>query len=110
MKTASAIGRAGLTLNSALQAPAAAAGQSHRRAPSHAEVESRLGEMDLRGAWYHEVQSRCSEMLAIAGTGILLYSASLFLHPTGEVCFPTTNTLPGLTTSSPSPANGGFLP
>lgn len=82
MKTASAIDHARFALSAALQPPAAGAGQSHRRAPSHDEVERRPGEVDARGAWYHEVQSRCSEMLAIAGTGILLYSASLFLHPT----------------------------
>jgi hypothetical protein len=109
MKTASAIDDTRLALSAALQAPATGAGQSHRRAPSHDEVERRFGEVDTRGAWYLDVQSRCSEMLAIAGTGILLYSASLFLHPTREVCFPTTDTLPGLTTSAPSPAKSASL-
>jgi hypothetical protein len=110
MKTVSAIDRAHLNLIAALRALAAVAGKFHHHAPSHDDLKRRSCEVDARGAWYHAMESRLSEMLVIAGTGILLYSAGVLFHPTHPVSFVATDTLPGLTTSNTAPANGGFSP
>ncbi|MBV9998996.1 MAG: hypothetical protein JO015_07765 [Verrucomicrobia bacterium] len=110
MKTARTTGRTRINVTTALQRVAAGTGQSHRRVSSHDEVERRICRIDARGAGYHKIEARCSEMLAIAGTGILIYSASLFHHPICRVGFPTPDSLHELTASGPSPANGIFSP
>lgn len=51
--------------------------------PRKVEVEHRLWNVGAAGALYHECESLCSMMLAIAGIGIVLYSASM-LNRTGE--------------------------
>jgi hypothetical protein len=52
--------------------------------PREVEARHRLRKVDAAGALYREGESLCSMMLAIAGIGIVLYSASMFLGITDQ--------------------------
>jgi hypothetical protein len=110
MKTTSATNPTSVTLNAVLQTPVQV--QDHRIVlfPNHDKVELLLCTVNGRVTLRHEAQSLCSELLGIAGIGILLYSAGMFLHPSYQAGFPTTDALPALTTLDLSPENGELLP
>ena len=79
--------------------------------PLRNRFERQPCELEARTRLRHEVQARCSRMLTIAGIGILLYSASMLLHPACGISLPRTAALPA---STPRPdlsrENGESLP
>jgi hypothetical protein len=91
MKTATAIHPAGFTLKTAaLQAPAQVRVNHTTVLRGHDKAERRPWKAHACTTLCRQVQSLCYKMLTIAGIGILLYSAGMFLHPTGTASMPMT--------------------
>jgi hypothetical protein len=80
MKTATQIYPSTITLNAAQQTAAQMPVNHMIFLPSRDEVERRLCKVNALIAFYHEVESLCYLMVGIAGIGLVLYSAGVFLH------------------------------
>jgi len=80
MKTATQNHPSTITLNATPQTPAQMPLNHMMFFPGRDEVEHRLCKVNALIAFYHEVESLCYLMVAIAGIGAVLYSAGVFFH------------------------------